>query len=56
MLIEVHYDTRDGELLAIINALCSWRYYVVYMKELVTVLTDYLNLQYLDTKKKLNVW
>jgi len=51
---EARYDTGDGELLAIIDALRSWRHYIAYTKEPVTVLTDHLNLRYLVTKKKLN--
>ena len=52
---ETCYDTGDGELLVIIDVLRAWRHYVVYTAELVTILTDHLNLWYLDMKQKLNV-
>jgi len=28
--MELRYDTADGELLAIIDALCAWWHYVAY--------------------------
>ena len=52
--IESRYNTANRELLTIINTLYMQWYYMAYIQKLVTVLTNYLNLQYLVTKKKLN--
>ena len=38
------YETHDGELLAIIKAFKTWRYYLEGCKYEVLVLTDYNNL------------
>ena len=47
---KTYYNIRDKELLTIINILYTQRYYIIYTIELVTILTNYLNLQYLDIK------
>ena len=51
---ETRYGTGDGELLGIVDCVRAWRHYLAYTKEPVTVLTDHQNLQYWETKKKLN--
>ena len=48
---ETRYETHDGELLAIVEAFKSWRYYPEGCKHEVLVLTDHNNLrQFIDTK------
>ncbi len=48
---ETLYETHDGELLAIVEAFKTWKYYLEGCKHEVLVLTDHNNLQrFLDTK------
>ena len=48
---ETWYETHDGELLAIVKAFKTWRYYLEGCKHEVFVLPDYNNLRYfMDTK------
>ena len=51
---EENYGTGDGELLAIMDAFSVWRHYLLYSRHPVVVLTDHLNLEWLQTQKKLN--
>ncbi len=49
--VETRYETHDGELLAIVEAFKTWRYYLEGCKHKVLVLTDHNNLQrFMDTK------
>ncbi len=51
ILAETRYETYDSELLAIVEAFKTWRYYLEGCKHKVLVLTDYNNLQhFIDTK------
>ncbi len=51
ILTETRYEIYDGELLAIVEAFKTWRYYLEDCKHKVLVLTDYNNLQhFMDTK------
>ena len=51
ILAQIRYETHDGELLAIVEAFKTWRYYLEGCKHEVLVLTDYNNLcQIMDTK------
>ena len=48
---ETWYKTHDGELLAIVEAFKTWKYYLESCKHEVFMLTDYNNLQrFMDTK------
>ena len=48
---ETQYKTHDAELLAIVEAFKTWRYYLEGCKHKVLVLTDYNNLRwFMDTK------
>ena len=48
---ETRYKTYDGELLAIVEAFKTWRYYLEGCKHEVLVFTDYKNFcQFIDTK------
>ncbi len=49
--VETWYKTHDGELLAIVEALKTWRHYLEGCKHEVLMLTDHNNLQhFIDTK------
>lgn len=48
---EANYDTADAEFLAIVEAFRTWRHYLAYTQHPVLVVTDHLNLKYLETKK-----
>ena len=49
--IETRYKTHNGELLTIVEAFKTWRYYLEGYKHEVLVLTDYNNLRcFMDTK------
>ena len=50
---EANYKIHDKELLAILEALREWRYYVVRSDMSITIYTDYQNLQNVLTMK---VW
>ena len=51
IFIETHYETYDGELLAIVGAFKTWKHYLKGYKHRVLVPTDYNNLrQYIDIK------
>jgi hypothetical protein len=55
--LDVHqrrYHIFDKELLAILRALCKWRYYVLSVDKPVTVITDHRNLQYFTEKRDLS--
>ena len=48
---ETQYKTHNGELLAFIEALKTWRHYLKSFKYEVFILTDYNNLScFIDTK------
>ena len=48
---ETRYETHDGELLAIVEAFKTWRYYLEGSQYEVLVLTDHNNLRrFMDTK------
>ena len=51
---EVHYDTHDKELLAIVEAMRSWRPYMESAPNEILVWSDHHNLQYFTTTKVLN--
>ncbi len=42
--VKTWYETYDGELLAIVEAFKTWRYYLESCKNEILVLTDYNNL------------
>ena len=49
--VEIHYETYDGDLLAIVEAFKTWQHYLERCKHEVLVLTDHNNLcQFMDTK------
>ncbi len=49
--IETRYETHNGELLEILEAFKTWRYYLEGCKHKVLMLTDHNNLQrFIDTK------
>ena len=52
-LAEQNYDIYDKELLAIVAALETWRVYAEGLPDL-TIFTNYKNLLYFTTTKKLN--
>jgi hypothetical protein len=52
--IETRYETHDIELLAIVLVFRIWHYYLAYSQHPVIVKTDYNNLKYFMTKRKLN--
>ena len=51
---EMNYDVHDKELLALVVAFQEWQNYCHGAKHTVTVRTDYRNLRYFTTTKKLN--
>jgi hypothetical protein len=51
---ELNYDVHDKELLAVVEALRKWWYYVEGTPKQVTVLTDHHNLTYFTSTKELN--
>jgi hypothetical protein len=51
---EANYDIYNKELLAIIAAFQKWRVYLEGSKHTVKILTNYKNLTYFTTTKKLN--
>jgi hypothetical protein len=53
-LAEANYDIYNKELLAIVAAFQKWRVYLERPKHTVKVFTDYKNLTYFITTKKLN--
>ena len=52
---ETRYATGDQELLAIVDTLKYWRYYLEGAKHPFTVLTDHANLRNFTTTKELNI-
>ncbi len=51
ILVETRYETHNGKLLAIIEAVKTWRHYLEGCKHEALMLTDYNNLQrFMDTK------
>jgi transposase InsO family protein len=52
---ETRYPTGDQELLAIVDALKHWRYYLEGAKHPFTVFTDHANLRNFTTTKELNL-
>jgi hypothetical protein len=52
--IESRYETHDSELLAIIIAFRTWRYYLAYTRRTIVVKSDHNNLKYFMIKRKLN--
>ena len=52
--VEWNYEIYDKEMLAIICALEEWRYFLEGARHPVEIWTDYKNLEYFMTAKKLN--
>jgi hypothetical protein len=52
---ERNYDIHDKELLAIMDSLQKWSTYCRSMQHPITILSDYKNLEYWQTKKDLNL-
>jgi hypothetical protein len=52
---ERNYDIHDKELLAIVDSLQKWSTYCKSMQHPITILLDYKNLEYWQTKKDLNL-
>ena len=51
ILVEIQYETHNGELLAIIEAFKTWHHCLKGCKHEVFILTDYNNLcQFMDIK------
>ena len=53
-LVEQNYEIYDKEMLAIIYILEKWRYFLEGVANPVEIWTDYKNLEYFITTKKLN--
>ena len=53
-LVEQNYEIHDKEMLAIIHTLEEWRHFLERARHLVEIWTDYKNLEYFMTAKKLN--
>jgi len=53
--LERNYDIHDKELLAIVDALRKWDTYCKTTGPKITILTNHKNLEYLKTKKDLNL-
>ena len=53
-LVERNYKIHNKEMLAIIHALEEWRYFLERAANLVEIWTDYKNLGYFMTMRKLN--
>jgi RNase H-like domain found in reverse transcriptase/Reverse transcriptase (RNA-dependent DNA polymerase) len=51
---ECNYDIYEWELLAIIKVITHWRPYLIWTKELFTILTDHTNLLHWKSPRKLN--
>jgi len=51
---QVNYSTLDKELLAIVNSLKYWKYYLEGVKHKITMFLDYKNLRNFTTTKDLN--
>ena len=51
---ELNYQIHDKELLAIIDALGTWRPYLINTKEPFKIYTDHKNLQYFQSARQLN--
>ena len=54
ILVETRYETHDGELLAIVEAFKSWKYYLKGFQHEVLVLTDLNNLRWFMVTKSLS--
>jgi len=52
--VEQNYEIHDKEMLAIIHALEEWRHFLEGARHPVEIWTDYKNLEYFMTAKKLN--
>jgi len=52
--VERNYDVHDKEMLGIIQVLETWRHYLEGAKHEIDIWTDYQNLKYFMTIKKLN--
>jgi hypothetical protein len=52
---KLNYDIHDKELLAIVNSLNKWGTYCKSIGHTITILSDYKNLEYWQTKKDLNL-
>jgi len=52
--VEQNYEIHDKEMLAIICALEEWRHFLEGARHPVEIWTDYKNLEYFMTTKKLN--
>ena len=51
---ELNYDVHDKELLAIVDAFEEWRAYLEGSRYPIVIYSDYKNLSYFTTTKKLN--
>jgi hypothetical protein len=54
LIAEVNYSTSDKELLAIVDALKYWKYYLEGTTHKIKVFSDYKNLRNFTTTKELN--
>jgi len=52
--VERNYDVHDKEMMGIIRALEAWRHHLEGAKHRVEIWSDYQNLQYFMSSKKLN--
>ena len=53
-LVEQNYEIHDKEMLAIIHALEEWKHFLEGTKHCIEIWTDYKNLEYFWTVKKLD--
>ena len=51
---ECNYDIHDKEMLAIVEALKTWRHYCLGANHTIEILTDHQNLRYFNSTKNLN--
>ena len=54
ILTEIKYETHDGELIAIVDAFKTWKYYLKGSWHKVFVLTDHNNFRRFMDMKSLN--
>ena len=53
---ECNYDIHDKEMLAIVEALKTWRQYCHGANHVIDIMTDHQNLLYFTTTKNVNQW
>ena len=56
ILAKTWYETHDNELLAIVEALKTWKHYLMGCKNEILVFTDHNNLQHFMDLKNLSSW